>query len=136
MAAHWCRRSRLRRNCKSVPNGLSQFVAVARTDSSCRPIQVLGVRVASALAVIIALLVDILGAGAGVGRLLVESQQHFDASAAWGLLLIVGCFGYLMSLLLSLLERRVGVATESDTEARQLIFKSRRASASTLRCHV
>ncbi|HET7668219.1 MAG TPA: ABC transporter permease subunit [Mycobacterium sp.] len=71
------------------------------------PGAMLGVRVAASLAVIITLLVDLFGAGAGLGRLLVESQQRFDASAAWGLLLIVGLFGYLMSLVLSWLERRI-----------------------------
>ena len=65
------------------------------------PDVLLGVRVASALALIIALLTDIFGAGSGIGRLLVESQQRFDAAAAWGLLLIAGGFGYLMSLALS-----------------------------------
>jgi sulfonate transport system permease protein len=79
---------------------------------SLTPGIMLGVRVASSLAVIITLLVDILGAGTGIGRLLVESQQHFDASAAWGLLLIVGAFGYLMSLLLSWLERQMSVPGE------------------------
>jgi ABC-type nitrate/sulfonate/bicarbonate transport system permease component len=73
------------------------------------PTTMLGVRVASSLAVIITLLVDIFGAGAGLGRLLVESQQQFDASAAWGLLLIVGVFGYLMSLALSWLQRQIVV---------------------------
>lgn len=65
----------------------------------------LGVRVAASLAVIITLLVDILSAGAGIGRLLVESQQRFDAAAAWGLLLIVGAFGYAMSVVMSSTER-------------------------------
>ena len=65
------------------------------------PDVLLGVRVASALALIIALLTDIFGAGSGIGRLLVESQQRFDAAAAWGLLLIAGGFGYLTSLALS-----------------------------------
>jgi ABC-type nitrate/sulfonate/bicarbonate transport system permease component len=69
----------------------------------------LGLRVAASLAVIITLLVDIFGAGTGLGRLLVESQQRFDASAAWGLLLIVGLFGYLMSFLLSWLEGQIAV---------------------------
>jgi ABC-type nitrate/sulfonate/bicarbonate transport system permease component len=59
--------------------------------------------------VIITLLVDIFGTGTGLGRLLVESQQRFDAAAAWGLLLIVGLFGYLMSMALSWLERRIAV---------------------------
>ena len=76
---------------------------------SLTPRILLGVSVASSMAVIIALLVDILGAGTGVGRLLIESQQRFDAAAAWGLLLIVGTFGYVMSLALSRLEQRRSV---------------------------
>jgi sulfonate transport system permease protein len=71
------------------------------------PAMMLGVRVAVSLAVIITLLVDIFGSGTGLGRLLVESQQRFDASTAWGLLLIVGLFGYLMSLVLSWLEGNI-----------------------------
>src|SRR6476646_10615538 len=77
------------------------------------PGMMLGVRVAASLAVIITLLVDIFGAGTGLGRLLIESQQRLDASAAWGLLLIVGVFGYLMSLMLSRLERASGLALGS-----------------------
>ncbi|MCX5041623.1 ABC transporter permease subunit [Aldersonia sp. NBC_00410] len=61
------------------------------------PAILLGVRIAAALALVVALLVEILGAGTGIGRLLVESQQSFDAAAAWGLLLVVGITGYLLS---------------------------------------
>ena len=73
---------------------------------SLAPGIMLGVRVASAMALIITLLVDILGAGGGIGRLLVESQQRFDAAAAWGLLSIIGAFGYLTSVFLTWVERR------------------------------
>jgi sulfonate transport system permease protein len=76
---------------------------------SLLPGMLLGVRVAASLAVIITLLVDIFGAGTGLGRLLIESQQRFDAPAAWGVLLMVGVFGYLMSLLLSWLEGQTTV---------------------------
>lgn len=65
---------------------------------SLAPGVLLGVRVSSALALIIALLTDIFGSGSGIGRLLVESQQRFDAAAAWGLLLIVGGIGYLSTV--------------------------------------
>ena len=68
---------------------------------SLTPGVLLGVRVASALALIVTLLVDIFGTGAGIGRLLIQSQQTFDAAAAWGLLLIVGAFGYLASVLVN-----------------------------------
>lgn len=68
---------------------------------SLAPGLMLGVRVASALALISTLLVDIFGTGAGIGRVLLESQQRFDASAAWGLLLIMGIIGYLTSACLA-----------------------------------
>jgi sulfonate transport system permease protein len=74
---------------------------------SLAPGILLGVRVASSMALVVTLLVDILGTGDGVGRLLVERQQHFDAPAAWGLLLLIGAFGYLSSAGLAHLERRL-----------------------------
>jgi sulfonate transport system permease protein len=86
---------------------------------SLAPGIMLGVRVASALALIITLLVDIFGTGMGIGRLLVEGQQRFDASAAWGLLLIIGAFGYLASGCLAWVGRRVTVASEAVTPTRQ-----------------
>lgn len=87
------------------------------------PGSMLGVRVAASLAVIITLLVDIFGAGSGVGRLLVESQQRFDAAAAWGLLLIVGLFGYLMSLLLSWLEGNIAASSSRSAAPVLLIAR-------------
>lgn len=87
---------------------MSQTLALPKTRRwhsvvlpSLTPDVLLGVRVASALALIIALLTDIFGAGSGIGRLIVESQQRFDTAAAWGLLLIVGGFGYLVTVTLS-----------------------------------
>lgn len=74
---------------------------------SVLPGLMLGLRIAVSLGVIITLLVDILGTGTGIGALLIQSQQHFDAAAAWSLLLIVGVFGYLMSSATSMLERRM-----------------------------
>jgi sulfonate transport system permease protein len=65
---------------------------------SLTPGVILGMRVASAMALIVTLLVDIFGVGAGLGRLLIESQQRFEAATAWGLLVIVGAFGYLTSV--------------------------------------
>ena len=65
---------------------------------SLTPGVILGVRVASAMALIVTLLVDIFGVGAGLGRLLIESQQRFEAATAWGLLVMVGAFGYLTSV--------------------------------------
>ena len=66
---------------------------------SLTPGVILGVRVASAMALIVTLLVDIFGVESGLGRLLIESQQRFEAGTAWGLLAMVGSFGYLTSVL-------------------------------------
>lgn len=109
---------------------MSRTIGLSRTQRwgkviapSLIPGMMLGVRVASSLAVIITLLVDIFGAGTGLGRLLIESQQHFDASAAWGLLLIVGVFGYLMSLALSWLDG--SIATNSSRSAAPVLAMAR-----------
>ena len=74
---------------------------------SLTPAIMLGTRVASSIALIVALLVDIFGTGHGIGRLLVERQQNHDASAAWGLLLVVGTSGYLTATVLARVEARV-----------------------------
>ncbi len=71
----------------------------------------LGVRIASALALIVTLLMDIFGTGTGLGRLLVVSQQSFDASAVWGLLCIVGLFGYVTSSALTTLGQLLAAPT-------------------------
>ena len=72
---------------------------------SLTPGILLGARVASAMALIVTLLVDIFGVGAGLGRLLIESQQRFEAATAWGLLLMIGTFGYVTSALFAWLGR-------------------------------
>ncbi|MDV6296172.1 ABC transporter permease [Rhodococcus aetherivorans] len=77
----------------------------------------LGVRVAASMALIITLLVEILGAGEGVGRLFVESQQKFDTRAVWGLLLIVGTVGYLTSATLARVEAKLTIPAEWGSAA-------------------
>lgn len=59
---------------------------------------VVGIRIALSLALVVALLVDILGGADGVGRLLVEQQQFFEAPAVWALLFLIGLAGYLINL--------------------------------------
>ena len=56
---------------------------------------------------VVALLIDIIGAGAGIGRLLVVRQQSFDAAAVWALLVIIGLAGLVANLLVSALDNRV-----------------------------
>jgi sulfonate transport system permease protein len=58
----------------------------------------LGVRVAASMTLIVTMLVEVLGTGDGIGRLLIERQQHFHTAGAWGLLFVTGVLGYLISL--------------------------------------
>lgn len=67
----------------------------------------IGVRVAVSISLVVTLLVDILGSAEGAGRLLVQRQQLFDSPAVWGLLLVIGIFGYLLNVLLGLIEDRM-----------------------------
>jgi sulfonate transport system permease protein len=74
---------------------------------SLGPFVALGVRIAVSISLIVTLLVDILGSGDGLGRLIVVRQQTFDAAAVWGLLLIIGVFGYVLNAGLALAEGRI-----------------------------
>ncbi|GAA2856259.1 ABC transporter permease [Pseudonocardia halophobica] len=72
---------------------------------SVAPGVLLGVRVAASMTLIVTLLVDILGTGDGIGRLLVERQQRFDTAGAWGLLFAIGVLGYLVNFALARAEQ-------------------------------
>jgi ABC-type nitrate/sulfonate/bicarbonate transport system permease component len=88
--------------------GLSTFERVFRVllPSTIAGIFV-GVKVAVSISLVVTLLVDILGHAEGIGRLLVERQQYYDSPAVWGLLLTVGIFGYLLNVILALMENVV-----------------------------
>lgn len=59
---------------------------------------VVGVRTSLSLALVVTLLVDVIGSGGGIGRLLVILQQSFNASGVWALLFVIGALGYLLNL--------------------------------------
>jgi sulfonate transport system permease protein len=86
---------------------------------SLTPGVMLGVRVASATALIVTLLVDIFGVGAGLGRLLVESQQRFESATAWGLMLMIGTFGYLTSAFFARVGRNGHIDRDSALDSRR-----------------
>ena len=69
---------------------------------SLTPAIVLGVRIAISIALVVTLVADILGSGDGAGRLIVERQQTFDAPSVWGLLVIIGAFGFVVNAALGL----------------------------------
>ena len=66
-----------------------------------------GVRIGVAVSLIVTLLVDILATGRGLGTLLSVEQQNFNSAAVWGLLLLVGAFGFAVSGLMAVAERRI-----------------------------
>lgn len=66
-----------------------------------------GLRVSVSLSLIVTLVTDILGTGQGLGRLLIDQQQFFEAQAVWGLLVLIGAFGYLINMLFRMLERKL-----------------------------
>jgi ABC-type nitrate/sulfonate/bicarbonate transport system permease component len=74
---------------------------------SLLPAVAVGVRIAVSISLIVTLLVDILGSGEGLGRLLADRQQSFDAPSVWGLLLLIGAFGFGVNALIAGAERRL-----------------------------
>jgi NitT/TauT family transport system permease protein len=72
---------------------------------SLMPHIVIGIRVAAPICFIITLLVDFLVATGGLGYLLVQFQQTFDAPSAFALLAFIGVVGFLINLVLGITER-------------------------------
>lgn len=66
-----------------------------------------GIKLSITYALMTTLLVDIIGSASGIGRLISERQQTFDAAAVWGLLALVAIFGYAVNLVIERLEHRM-----------------------------
>lgn len=64
-----------------------------------------GFKVALSTALVITLLVDLIASASGIGRLLIINQQMFRADAVWGLLFIIGTVGYLLNVVVVLVEK-------------------------------
>ena len=64
-----------------------------------------GLRVATPLAIIVALLVEMLATRPGIGRMLLTAQRDFDAPAVFALLLTVSLIGVSVNVAFELLER-------------------------------
>jgi len=74
---------------------------------SLLPAIAVGVRVSVSISLVVTLLVEILGTGDGVGQLLTERQQSFDAAGVWGLLLLIGVLGFAINAVIAVGERRL-----------------------------
>lgn len=78
--------------------GLNKFDRMRKVIfPSLLPDIMTGVRTTVSLGFIVALLIDIIGSGAGLGRLLVVSQQQFDSASVWAILVIIGFFGLIVN---------------------------------------
>jgi sulfonate transport system permease protein len=78
--------------------GLSRRARLAKVIlPSLTPAILLGIRIAISIALVVTLVADILGSGDGAGRLIVERQQTFDAPSVYGLLAIIGAFGFVVN---------------------------------------
>lgn len=73
---------------------------------------ILGARIAISVSLVVTLLVDMIGHGAGVGRLLLERQTRFDTQAVWGLLALIGLAGFVLNGTLDAIARRLPWNTE------------------------
>jgi ABC-type nitrate/sulfonate/bicarbonate transport system permease component len=71
------------------------------------PGMITGLRVAAPLAIIVALLVEMLATRPGIGRLLLTAQRDFDAPAVFALLSTIGLIGVAVNWSFELLERSV-----------------------------
>ena len=66
-----------------------------------------GCRLAVAVSMIVTLIVEIFSGSSGIGYLLYNEQQLFDAQAVWGILLVIGVIGYALNALLNLADKRL-----------------------------
>jgi sulfonate transport system permease protein len=72
---------------------------------SLTPHVLTGVRISVAIGLVSTIFLEVLGVQRGLGHLLLESQQRFNADAVWGLMFIAGIGGYLINLAVSGIER-------------------------------
>jgi ABC-type nitrate/sulfonate/bicarbonate transport system permease component len=68
------------------------------------PSILLGVRVALPVALIVTILVEMLSSGSGIGAPLIEAQREYRSASAFGLLFVVGIFGYALNILFNALQ--------------------------------
>ena len=68
------------------------------------PAVLLGIRVALPLAIVVTLLVEILTSIDGIGALMIRAQRNFQSGQVYGLLVLVGLFGYLVNDVFAVIE--------------------------------
>ena len=66
-----------------------------------------GARTALAIALIIMVVSETIGGNGGVGYFLLNAQRNFAISSMWGAILALGILGYLLNIVLRIIERSV-----------------------------
>jgi ABC-type nitrate/sulfonate/bicarbonate transport system permease component len=69
------------------------------------PSLLLGLRVALPHAIVITLVMEMFTGAVGLGGLMITAQRKFNAAEVFGLLVLVGCLGFALTVLLSTAER-------------------------------
>lgn len=77
-----------------------RFVAIP----SVMPSILLGVRIALPLTIVLTLLVEILTSIEGVGALMITAQRNFQSGQLYGLLVLVGLFGFFLNTVFSMIQ--------------------------------
>ncbi len=78
-----------------------------------------GVRVAAALAVTMVVASEYYAADRGVGHYILNSQQVFNSTSTWAGTIVLGLIGYLLSVVLRLIGRRVVLTWHFDMRRSQ-----------------
>jgi ABC-type nitrate/sulfonate/bicarbonate transport system permease component len=71
---------------------------------SAVPGLLIGVRVAIPLALVVTLLVEMMTSIPGLGAMIIMAQRNFNAAQVYGLLTLIGVFGFLFNLLFQIVE--------------------------------
>jgi ABC-type nitrate/sulfonate/bicarbonate transport system permease component len=71
---------------------------------SAVPGLLIGIRVAIPLALVVTLLVEMLTSIPGLGAMIIMAQRNFNAAQVYGLLVLIGVFGFLFNLLFQIFE--------------------------------
>jgi ABC-type nitrate/sulfonate/bicarbonate transport system permease component len=71
------------------------------------PSLLLGMRIALPQALVVTLVVEMSTGEFGIGSLMVAAQRNFDAAEVFGLLTVMGLFGYCLTMAFALVERRI-----------------------------
>lgn len=71
---------------------------------SAVPGLLIGIRVAIPLALVVTLLVEMLTSIQGLGSMIIAAQRNFNAAQVYGLLTLIGVFGFLFNLIFQVFE--------------------------------